>query len=74
MHYALNTPYYSYTRNIKDTLSWKEWVEMSEERLHEFRFEGAGIRRFIDDIVMDAIQRNATVTTLATLYEMCHED
>lgn len=74
MHYALNTPYFAYTRRIKDTLSREEWNGMNEDKLFELRFDGKGIRDFIKQIISDAIERKAQIMTLSELYDICNGD
>lgn len=72
MHYALNTPYFSYTRKIKDNLTRQEWNEMTAERLRELEYGGNGIRNFIDEMIEYCSSYNSGVTiiTLQQAYEM----
>ncbi|SFQ11704.1 hypothetical protein SAMN04487928_11952 [Butyrivibrio proteoclasticus] len=73
MHYALNTPYFSYTRGIKDRLSREEWNGMDESRLKELKYDGLGIRDFINDMIEDALSNGAKVISLLDAYKMCLE-
>lgn len=57
MHLMLNTPYFSYTREIKDTLSREEWNSMDENVILKLSYKGEGIKTYIDKI-MDTIHKN----------------
>lgn len=57
MHLMLNTPYFSYTREIKDTLSREEWNSMDENVISKLSYKGEGIKTYIDKI-MDTIHKN----------------
>ena len=57
MHLMLNTPYFKYTREIKDCLSREEWNRMDEEVIDKLSFKGEGITNYIDK-VMHTIQKN----------------
>ncbi len=72
MHYALNTPYFSYTREIKDRLTRTEWNSMDEKRLSELLYNGVGIRNFIDDMIEFCMNEDNHVKmiTLNQLYNM----
>lgn len=71
MHYALNTPYFRYTREIKDRLSRQEWNGMSEEMLLSLRYQENGIRVFIEDLVQFVKEEKALVISLKEAYEVC---
>lgn len=51
MHFMLNTPYFSYTREIKDSLSREEWNNLNEERIEKLAFKGEGITTYIKKMV-----------------------
>lgn len=51
MHLMLNTPYFSYTREIKDRLSREEWNNMDKEVISKLSYNGMGIKNFIDKII-----------------------
>lgn len=70
MHYALNTPYFSYTREIKDRLSREEWNNLQPEDLDNLSYKGAGIRSFIEDLFQFSKKGSAKVITLKQMYEM----
>lgn len=57
MHFMLNTPYFAYTREIKDSLSRNEWNHLDEETIERMSYKGQGITTFIKDMVED-LQRN----------------
>lgn len=69
MHYALNTPYFQYTRDIKDRLSQDEWNNMDSDFLENLIFDGKGIRNFIIDLTEDAVKREAKIITLNEAYK-----
>lgn len=70
MHYALNTPYFKYTRQIKDKLSREEWNSMNLDTLNELRYQGHGIRNFIDELVQYIKKNNAKIITLEQAYNL----
>ena len=51
MHFMLNTPYFSYTREIKDSLSREEWNNLNEEHIEKLAFKGEGITTYIKKMV-----------------------
>ena len=61
MHLMLNTPYFSYTREIKDRISREEWNHLDENRISRLRYNGEGITQFIEKM-LDDIQRTQTRT------------
>lgn len=72
MHYALNTPYFKYTRQIKDQLSREEWNTMSNTMLEQLKYkEKNGIADFIRDLVRFAKSNNIKIITLEQAYNLC---
>lgn len=71
MHFALNTPYFQYTRQIKDRLSRQEWNAMDENTLSRLAYRGCGISDFILDLVEFAKTEKTELITLGQAYEMC---
>ena len=51
MHLLLNTPYFKYTREIKDRLSRSEWNHLDDGQIAKLAFEGRGITSFIEEMV-----------------------
>lgn len=74
MHYALNTPYFQYTRQIKDGLTREEWNEMDENMLEDLEFKGHGIRNFILELVEFAERSNVKIITLKDAYKICMQE
>ncbi len=74
MHYALNTPYFQYTRQIKDRLTREEWNEMDENMLEDLEFKGHGIRNFILELVEFAEGSNIKIITLKDAYKICMQE
>ena len=70
MHYVLNTPCFSYTREIKDRLSREEWNNLQPEDLSNLSYKGAGIRKFIEDLFQFSKGASIKVITLKQMYEM----
>lgn len=70
MHYALNTPYFQYTRRLKDSLSRQEWNEMDDAMLESLRYQGQGIADFILELIDFAVSGNAKIITLEQAYQM----
>lgn len=71
MHYALNTPYFQYTREIKDRLTRQEWNAMDKEVLAGLRHEGRGIADFIRDMIAFVRENGIKVITLEQAYKIC---
>ncbi len=44
MHFAVNTPNFSYMARVKQSMSRKEWREITRTRLNSLRWKGPGIR------------------------------
>lgn len=74
MHFALNTPYFKYTRSIKDALSREEWNNMTEEKLQEMSFGGNGIRTVIQEMVEDIVNSKKRIVTLKEMYALANSD
>lgn len=73
MHYAVNTPYFTYMRSIKDRLSREEWNTMDEDTLSGLSFKGDGIKNVIDEMIDYSIKTDANIMTLDELYhELIH--
>jgi len=53
MHLMLNTPYFKYTREIKDSLSREEWNNLDEAVIEKMRWQGEGITTFIEKMLDD---------------------
>lgn len=69
MHLMLNTPYFSYTREIKDELSREQWNNLDEEEILKLRYNGEGITTFIFKI-MDIIEAyNIRTAYLEDVYD-----
>lgn len=50
MHFILNTPYFRYTRDIKDMLSPQEWNGLGMEQIIKYRYSGEGITDYIKNL------------------------
>lgn len=70
MHYALNTPYFSYTREIKDRLSREEWNNLQPDDLSSLSYKGTGIRNFIEDLFQFSKNNAIKLITLKQVYEI----
>ncbi len=54
MHFALNTPDFTYMSQIKQSMSRKSWSEMTRQDLDRLRWKGRGIRDFLIDLLQVA--------------------
>lgn len=68
MHLMLNTPYFTYTRKIKDTVSREEWNSFDENAIKRMRSNEIGISNFLDEMVEFIYKNNFRVTYLSDLY------
>lgn len=68
MHLMLNTPYFSYTREIKDKLSRAEWNNLNEESIGKLRHTGYGITNFIEEMIADIKASGTEVMYLEDVY------
>jgi len=64
----LNTPYFTYTRKIKDTVSREEWNSFDENAIKRMRSNEIGISNFLDEMVEFIYKNNFRVTYLSDLY------
>ena len=62
MHLILNTPYFKYMRDIKDSVSREKWNNMSSEDVDIYRNNSSvGIADFIGEII-NYIEKNQIET------------
>lgn len=73
MHYALNTPYFKYTRQIKDRLSREDWNKMDAMQLEDLQYKGFGITNFIESMIRFVKVNNVKIITLEQAYMLCTE-
>lgn len=69
MHLMLNTPYFSYTREIKDKLTREEWNNLDEESIGKLRWNGEGIRTFIERMLDDILRTQTKTAYLEDVYD-----
>ncbi len=74
MHYALNTPYFKYTRQIKDKLTRQEWNMMDKNTLLSLKYDGKGIANFIRDLIGFVKLKNIKIITLDQAYQLCKQE
>lgn len=71
-HIAINTPKFSYMRNLKDSLSREDWNNLSENSISKLEFDGYGLRSMLLDIINFVELKNFHISTLEDLYvEYC---
>ena len=58
MHFAINTPYFKYMYDIKQSVSRQEWNSMSKSTIDKIRWRGPGIRDFLIELL--AISNNTS--------------
>ncbi|MDF2966075.1 MAG: hypothetical protein K0Q51_1463 [Rickettsiaceae bacterium] len=63
MHFALNTPNFSYMYDIKQSVSREEWNNMNKKTIDKLRWRGRGIR----DLLMDILRSNQSYQSLGSL-------
>jgi hypothetical protein len=54
MHFCLNTPNFTFMRRIKDSLSRKQWNELSVDDLSSYACRQRGIRNLIEELLQCA--------------------
>ncbi len=69
MHLMLNTPYFSYTREIKDRLLREEWNNLNEESIEKLAYSGEGIKNYIDKIMLTIQKNNIKSAFLEDIYQ-----
>ena len=71
MHLVINTPYFKYMRNIKDTLSREEWNDFSLESIDAYQNRTkTGISDFISECIEYTKKTKQETYTLEELYGM----
>ena len=73
MHLMLNTPYFSYTREIKDRLTREEWNALDERTIDQIAWKGEGITSFIHRIVSDVKASGIKSAYLEDVYDWIME-
>lgn len=69
MHLMLNTPYFKYTREIKDRLSREEWNHLDEQLIQKLRYDGYGITNFIETMLDDIVSEGVETAYLEDVYD-----
>ena len=70
MHMVLNSPNFSYSRKVKDSLSKEQWNSLSRIELEEMKYRVRGIRDFLTDL-FDFIKLNKfKIYNLKQIYEI----
>lgn len=69
MHLMLNTPYFKYTREIKDSLSREEWNTLDEPVIRKMCYQGEGITTFIERMLDDICEQNIEAAYLEDVYD-----
>lgn len=67
MHFALNTPHFSYMYDIKQSVTREEWRNMTKSTLEKLRWKGRGIRNLIIEIIRLNIPASSFRSLLALL-------
>ena len=67
-HFAVNTPYFSWTREIKDRLSREEYATLNGRSLSRISWNGYGIRNFVMELTDFVHRRGSRCTLLSDLY------
>ena len=69
MHLMLNTPYFQYTREIKDRLTREEWNHLDERTIDRIAWHGDGITGFIYHMIEDVKRREIQAVYLEDVYD-----
>jgi len=59
MHFALNTPRFSYRYDIKRSMNRSEWKNMTKNTLNKLCWKDHGIRNFITELLQAASQTSS---------------
>ena len=71
MHLMLNTPYFKYTREIKDRLSREEWNNLTKESIDKISYKGEnGIKKVITDMVEAVNENNIETMYMEDIYNL----
>lgn len=70
MHLVFNSPNFSYSRKVKDSLSKEQWNNLSRNELEEMIYEGKGIRDFLIDFFKFIKSNKFKVYNLIKIYEI----
>lgn len=73
MHFMLNTPYFQYTRKIKDSVSRESWNSMDGETIEKIKYQGNGITDYMKNMVEFAQKEKLKNFTLKQLYQKITE-
>ncbi len=73
MHFMLNTPYFTYTREIKDRLSRNEWNNLDSVQIDSLRFRGEGITDYINKMINFILSNNICTMYLEDIYKIIVE-
>ena len=66
MNYVINTPEIAYMRNTKDSLSRKEYANLSDIQIATYSHKGLGIRDLVDEIIN--LAKGYKILSLSELY------
>jgi hypothetical protein len=69
MHFAVNTPHFTYMTDIKQTVTRLSWHGMTRGDLDALRWRGRGVRDFIVDLLDLVRRRGLQFTTLGAIAE-----
>lgn len=69
MHIMLNTPYFKYTREIKDSLSREEWNNLDKNSIECIAWKGEGITSFIQKTINDVKTAGIKTAYLEDIYD-----
>lgn len=68
LHFAMNTPFYSWMRRFKDSLDRSAYTGLSEAAIRDAAWQGMGARGFIQALAESAKSSGAECLLLADLY------
>lgn len=68
MHFAVNTPYFKYMRDIKDSMPPDNWNNLTKDTITAMKYDGLGIRSYIEELVKYILVNNIPTYTLGEVY------
>jgi len=69
IHFAVNTPYFTYTREIKDRLTREEYNCLDKDAVQKIRNNKRGIRTYIEEMTGFILSEKINVVSLPQIYK-----
>lgn len=69
-HIAFNTPYFSYTRKIKDSMSREAWNKIDAVQIEALEYKDLGVRNIIQSIIQFAVNNQYPIFSMHEIYNI----